>query len=158
MHAAMTLGLPAGGRVRAFWVFSIFMLAVAGTSPAAARDISGLAFVNDDGSPQVGGNTIHLWGIYIPPTGEQCTTFDRPPTCAPRAALALDFRIHGFVHCASRSVDEDGSINAACFVDRTALEHGEDLAACLLRAGWTVARPDAPIEYKTLEKTARRRG
>lgn len=121
----------------------------------AKADISGIAFVNRDGTLSIGARTIHLWGIYIPPTGEQCQTFERPPVCGPRAVLALKFKIQGFVHCDPKSVNQGGSINAVCVVDRTAFNPGQDLAAYLLRRGWAVARADAPIEYRTLEEMAR---
>ena len=140
------------------WLLASLLLAAASVRVAAASDISGITFVNHDGSLSVDGRTVHLWGIYIPPTGEACRTFERPPVCAPRAVLALDFRIQGFVDCDTKSVNGDGSVNAVCYVDRTALNRGKDLAAYLLRRGWAVALPDAPIEYKTLEQIARRRG
>ncbi len=115
-----------------------------------ADEISSYAFVQDDGSLKVSGRTIRLFGIYIPPTAQSCRTFERPVTCAPQAALALDFKIGAdFVHCTPRSRNDDGSITALCRVG------GNDLSAYLLERGWALALPDAPFEYAALEKIAR---
>jgi endonuclease YncB( thermonuclease family) len=101
---------------------------------------------------------IRLYGIYIPPTEITCRSFLQPRRCAPRASLALDFKIQGFVYCEEKSVNEDSSINAVCYADYTSVSKGEDLAAYLLEQGWAVALPDAPFEYHVLERIARNRG
>ena len=120
---------------------------------AAVADISGYAFEQDDGSLRMSGRIIRLFGIYIPPTAQSCRAFERPITCAPQAALALDFKIGAdFVHCEPRSKNEDGSIVALCRVG------GADLSAYLLERGWALALPDAPFEYAALEKIARHKG
>jgi endonuclease YncB( thermonuclease family) len=120
---------------------------------APAAEISGYAFVQDDGSLKVDGRLVRLFGIYIPPTSPSCRRFERPVTCAPRAALALDFRIGAeFVHCEPKSKNPDGEIVALCRAG------GEDLSAYLLTRGWAVALPDAPFEYAALEKIARHQG
>ncbi len=120
---------------------------------AAAAEISGHAFVQDDGSLKVDGRHIRLYGIYIPPTSTSCRSFERPVICAPRAALALDFRTSAdFVHCEPKSRDRDNTLVALCRVG------GEDLSAYMLTRGWAVALPDAPFEYSTLEKIARHQG
>ena len=130
----------------------LLVLALAETN-AAAAEISGYAFVQEDGSMKVDGRHVRLFGIYIPPTSQSCRTFERPVTCAPRAALALDFRIGAdFVHCEPRSKSADGEIVALCRVG------DEDLSAYLLTRGWAVALPDAPFEYSALEKIARQQG
>ena len=130
--------------------FLVFQLV---ETTAAAAEITGYAFVQDDGSMKVDGRHVRLFGIYIPPTSQSCRTFERPVTCAPRAALALDFKIGAeFVHCEPQSKDADGSIVALCRV------RGEDLSAYLLTRGWAVALPDAPFEYSVLEKIARQQG
>jgi len=130
----------------------LLVFALAETN-AVAAEISGYAFVQDDGSMKVDGRHVILYGIYIPPTSQSCRTFERPITCAPRAALALDFKIGAdFVHCEPQSKDADGSTVALCRVG------GEDLSAYLLTRGWAVALPDAPFEYSALEKIARNQG
>jgi len=110
-------------------------------SPLFAYEISSSAIVNNDGSLRIKGKTVHLYGIHIPETNQTCKTYRVPPACGSRAAVALDFKIDGFVRC-----------NASKFDD------GDDLSAYLLQKGWAVALPDAPFEYQTLEKIARTRG
>ena len=127
------------------------------TSAASASDISGHAFVQDNGSLRIGQRTVHLFGIYIPATTRACRTFERPIKCAPRAALALDFKIRGFVHCNQRATNPDRSVTAVCWTGRTRLSEGEDLGAYLLRKGWAAALPEGPYEYQVLEKIARTR-
>ena len=124
----------------------------------SAAELHSYALVQDDGSLRIQGRTVYLDGIYLPPTERQCEVRIRPVRCAQRAALALEFRIQGFVYCVPKSTNADGSLNASCFVDRTSFDPGEDLAAYLIRKGWALALPDAPFEYQALEKIARHRG
>jgi endonuclease YncB( thermonuclease family) len=125
------------------------------TAPWAMADpeISSFAFVQEDGSLKVAGYLIHLYGIYIPPTEQACSTFIRPIPCGPRASLALDFKISGdFVHCQPRATNPDGSLTASC------RSGNEDLSEWMLQSGWAVALPDAPFEYFTMERIAHSRG
>lgn len=137
------------------WVPVLALSLLLALSAAAVRadEISSYAFVQDDGTLRVSGYTIRLFGIYIPPTAQSCRTFERPVTCAPQAALALDFKIGAdFVHCIPQTHNDDGSITAVCRAG------GTDLSAYLLERGWALALPDAPFEYVALEKIARQRG
>ena len=119
----------------------------------AFGEIVSYAFVQDDGTLRVSGETIRLYGIYIPPTDKSCHSFVRPVTCGTRASLALDFKIGvEFVHCEQKIRYSDGSISALCRA------RGEDLSAWMLKQGWALALPDAPFEYTALEKIARARG
>ena len=131
------------------YVLATACLLLAG--PAFAQ-VSSYAFVNDDGSLRIKGRTYRLSGIHVPRTAQACRTFQRPLTCGSRAALALDFKIQGFVRCETRDKNDDGTISAYCTAD------GDDLAAYLLGRGWALALPDAPFEYQALEKIARHRG
>jgi len=126
-------------------------------SPLAAREISSSAIVNDDGSLRIDGKTIHLAGIYIPRTGNTCSRNKLPPFCGSRAAIALDFKISGFVRCELLGSNSDGSYVGWCRVKASHFSEGEDLSAYLLEYGWAVALPDASFEYQTLEKIARSR-
>ena len=126
--------------------------------PAGAAQLHSYALVQDDGSLKIKGKTVHLDGVYLPPTERQCQTRIRPVRCAERAVLALEFRIQGFVHCFPKSTNSDRSLNAVCYVDRTSFDAGEDLAAYLIRKGWALALPDAPFEYHALEEIARHQG
>lgn len=122
---------------------------------AGAREIVGIPIVEDDGSLSIKGQTIELYGIYLPQTERQCRRWERPVRCAPRSALALDFRVRGFVSCEPRGRSEAGRIQAICHVDRTGLSPGEDLAAYLIQRGWALALPGAPFEYHAMERIAR---
>jgi len=125
---------------------------------ASARELVGHAIVRSDGSLLIKELVVHLDGIYLPPTDRQCRDWIRPVRCDSRAVLALDFKVKGFIHCFVQSENEDGSLNAVCYVDRTSFERGEDLAAYLLERGWAIALPSAPFEYHAIEKIALSRG
>jgi hypothetical protein len=135
-------------------IFLASSIVVAVSLCASANDeISSFAFVQEDGSLNISGNLIHLYGIYIPPTDHTCYTFVRPMPCGTRASLALDFKIGGdFVHCINRAFNPDGSIVASC---RTG---NEDLSEWLLQKGWAVALPSAPFQYAAMEKIAQAKG
>ena len=123
-----------------------------GWGSAIAADMNTYAFVQDDGSLRIQGETVRLYGIYIPPTDQTCQTFIRPVPCGTRASLALEFKIGAnFVRCKDLGRFPDGSIQGYCTVN------GEDLSAWMLTQGWALARPDAPFEYEALEKIARSR-
>jgi endonuclease YncB( thermonuclease family) len=136
-----------------------FAIALASTPPAAlAWDVSSYAGINEDSSLRISGKTIHLHGIHIPATNRSCRTTSIPPVCGSRAAVALDFKIDGFVRCELLQRNADGSYMGHCRVNVSSFDEGEDLSAYLLERGWAVALPNAPIEYQTLEKIARSRG
>ncbi|MEO1079419.1 MAG: nuclease-like protein [Pseudomonadota bacterium] len=127
-------------------------------SPVAGREISSSARVNEDATLRIDGKTIHLYGVHVPDSGRQCTTNRRPQVCGTRAALALDFKIQGFVRCEIIERREDRSLVGRCRVNARGSDEGEDLSAYLLDRGWAVALPEAPVEYQALEKIARNRG
>jgi len=120
---------------------------------AARAEISSFAFVQEDGSLRISGYVVRLYGIYIPQTEQACHTFINPPMCAPRAALALEFKIGGnFIHCAEQALNPDGSVTASCTLDN------ENLSEWMLRNGWAVALPNAPFEYGVMQDMARAKG
>lgn len=131
-----------------------FLLSCVLSAPACAQDdISGFAFVRNDGTLQLGGYAVHLYGIYIPPTENTCYPFMRPVPCGSRASLALDFRISGnFVHCSQRTTNPDGSVMASCSVE------DQDLSEWMLQRGWALALPDAPFEFTAMERIAQSKG
>jgi len=139
-------------------VWSVIALQALSSAPVYAREISSYAFINEDGTLRIKRKTIHLYGIHIPKTGKHCNTNLRPPVCGSRAALALEFKIQGFVSCEIIEENTDGSLVGWCRVKASRLNEGEDLSAYLLERGWAVALPDAPVEYQALEKIAYRRG
>jgi endonuclease YncB( thermonuclease family) len=128
------------------------------SSAILAETLTSYAFVNDDGTLRIKKKTIHLYGIHIPKTSNNCRTNQHPPVCGQRAALALEFKIKSFVRCEITSDNPNGSLTGLCHVNYSKFEEGEDLSAYLLERGWAAALPDAPIEYHTLEKIARSRG
>jgi len=128
------------------------------SSSVPARELHSYALVQDDASLLVDGRRVRLHGIYLPDAGRRCRTRIRPVRCSSRAALALDFRIQGFVHCFPQARNADRSLNAICYVGRNRFHEGEDLAAHLLRLGWALALPGAPYEYHALERIARHNG
>lgn len=147
-------------RTRNFTVYqkvvSAFILLLFAVS-AGAREISSSARVNEDGSLRIDGKTIHLYGIHIPNIDYTCSKNKLPRFCGSRAAIALDFKISGFVRCEIMGENTDGSLVGWCRVNASHFSEGEDLSAYLLEHGWAAALPDAPIEYQTLEKIARTR-
>jgi len=137
---------------------SVLAISVLSAVPVSASEISSYAFINEDATLRIKRKTIHLYGIHIPKTGKHCNTNLRPPVCGSRAALALEFKIQGFVSCEIIEENTDGSLVGWCRVKASRLNEGEDLSAYLLERGWAVALPDAPVEYHALEKIARSRG
>jgi endonuclease YncB( thermonuclease family) len=134
-------------------IIATCMFVILGAPNVAAQEISSFASVREDGSLEVDGNWIRLYGIYIPPTDHTCYTFIDPIPCGTRASLALDFKIASdFVHCAPRATNNDGSIAASCSV------RDEDLSEWMLQNGWAVALPNAPYEYGAMEDIARAKG
>ena len=89
-----------------------------------------------------------------------CDAGFRPVRCGTRAALALERKLSGFVHCVETVVEGFGRLAAVCYVGRSRFDEGEDLGAFLIRQGLAVAAPDAPFEYVVQERIARanRRG
>lgn len=133
-------------------VIAAMLLALA---PATAiADFRSYAVVQDDGSLLIQNKLVRLYGIYIPQNGQFCTVNPRPPFCGTRAAAALDFKIQGFVTCQEMGTYSDGSISAVCWTRRSSFNEGEDLSAYLITQGLALAGPDAPFEYRALERIA----
>ena len=136
------------------WVVAVFIVLLgAPSSGMTAKKLSSYAFINDDGTLRIKGRTVHLFGIFIPPTNKICRTYIIPIRCGSRASLDLEFKIDGhFVHCQVMHKNPDRSLVAVCEAN------GVDLAAYLLGRGWAVALPEAPPRYGMLERAARSRG
>ena len=151
-----TLLMRRKNRPRLFTLFTLWCLCLA-SSRLLAYEVSSSAIVNEDGSLRIKGRTIQLFGIHIPRTSHTCDNYRRPPLCSSRAALALEFKIDGFVRCEIVGEAEDGSIIGKCHVNSSSFSEGDDLSAYLLERGWALALPDAPFEYQALEKIAQSR-
>ena len=119
--------------------------------PEASAALVSYATVRPDATLRVGSRLVRLYGIYIPPMGRTCRSTLRPAKCGSNAALALDFKIRGFVNCQPVRRHRDRSITALC------RNKGVDLSAYLIERGWAVALPDGPFEYRVLERIARAR-
>ena len=119
---------------------------------AGSASLTSFAKVRPDASLLVGSRVVRLYGIHVPSMGRTCRTNLRPVRCGSHAVLALDFKIRGFVQCRRVHRNRDRSVTALC------RNRGVDLGAYLIERGWAVARPDAPFEYRVLERIARERG
>lgn len=136
------------------WLSALWLAAGA----ADARELHSYALVQDDASLVIDGERVRLYGIYLPDTPRYCQTLVNPARCASRAALALEFKVAGFVRCYPQSENRDGSLNAICYVKRTRFNDGEDLGAYLIEQGWALALPHAPFAYQALERIAKHHG
>jgi endonuclease YncB( thermonuclease family) len=120
--------------------------------------VDGLATVQRDGSLHVGGETVRLFGTYIPDIEPTCRFVVRPPRCAARAVLALDFLVTGFVRCEIVRRGGGGGLEGICTAaGRDLFGPREDLGATLVLDGWALATAAAPEEYHALEALARSR-
>lgn len=123
----------------------------------SAETLHSYAIVNENATLRISGRTVRLYGVHIPETGNSCKFFFNPPSCGSRAAIALDFKIQGFVHCEVLAKHRNRTVTALCRVNRSAFDTGEDLSAYLLESGWALALPDAPFAYHAMERLARHR-
>jgi len=141
----------------------LIALAIALTAGLAAAqtlptEVSGPARVDDEGRLVVEGRRIRLHGIDIPLFERTCRRSVRPVRCAPRAVLALDGFVEGFVHCQPRAPAADADFAGRCTIRADRLfDDRIDLAELMLREGWAFARPGAPPRYHALERLARAR-
>lgn len=136
------------------------LVASLAAAPAAA-EVRSYAIVQDDGSLLVRGQIMRLYGVVIPLGGRYCQGWMGPARCrSSTAALALDFRIRGFVRCEPVEQYADGSVGAFCSVGSARLGDDEDLGAYLISRGHAFAAPWAPYEYAILQELAKvnRRG
>jgi endonuclease YncB( thermonuclease family) len=134
-------------------IVAVCLIYLALVAPVSAEELASYAFIQDDGTLRISGETVRLWGLYIPPTETACHEFQRPMNCGKRAKLALEFKIGvEFVHCEKKVRYADNTLGAVCRA------RGEDLGAYLLQMGWAMALPEAPFPYHAAEKIARSRG
>lgn len=130
-------------------IVALGLAAVAGD----AFSISSYALVNSDGSMRIKGRTFRLYGLFVPPSAYTCQRFWTPISCSTQVSIALEFKIgSNFVRCDTVAVNADDTESAYCSVN------GVDLGAYLIREGWALALPEAPLEYMMFERMARGRG
>jgi hypothetical protein len=152
--------LPGGVRMRKLWLGIVVTALLGGASlgsAAANRILDGLAIVQADGSLRVAGETVFLWGVYLPRLQRTCSTITRPPRCGAPSILVLDDLVDGFVRC---EVVREGrnAVQAVCTQrGRDLFGPREDIAADLIQRGWALAADDAPPQYRALEALAKSR-
>jgi endonuclease YncB( thermonuclease family) len=139
---------------------ALLLLSIAfAQSVGAAADIVSYAFVQDDATLRVRGQTVRLHGVYVVDIRPFCDSTFRPARCQTRAAVALASRIQGFVRCVPQIRYDDRSIGAFCSIKGTGTPSQQiDLGAYLIEQGWAVALPYAPFAYHTLQEIAKVNG
>jgi endonuclease YncB( thermonuclease family) len=142
---------------RSALVAGTLLLGSASVGAAGRPVVDGLATVQPDGSLRVGGETVRLFGTYIPDIEPTCRFAVRPPRCAARSVLALDFMVTGFVRCEILRDGGTGPEGICTVAGRYLFGPREDLGAELILDGWALATRDAPEEYHALEALARSR-
>jgi endonuclease YncB( thermonuclease family) len=140
-------------RSLALAVIGVFLCAIPGLA-----EFRSYAVVQQDASLIIQNRVVRLFGIYIPEDRQFCDQSFNPRYCGNRAAAALNSKIQGFVTCEEMGTYDDGSIGAICWTKRSAFDEGIDLGAYLIRQGLALAGPDAPFEYRALERIAERNG
>lgn len=122
---------------------------------AAPWVIEGPARVLSDGTIEVGDERIRLYGIWLPQSGRTCSTLLRPTFCAPRSVVVLFEKVQGFLTCEVVRRLADGTLEAFCGQRaRRLFDPHEDVGAAMVEQGWALAKPDAPPEYRALERLA----
>ena len=66
------------------YIVALCLAVAAPAALAAGRVVDGLAIVQADGSLRLGGETVWLYGTYIPDIEPTCQFVVRPPRCAAR--------------------------------------------------------------------------
>jgi endonuclease YncB( thermonuclease family) len=141
-----------------FRLLSVAVVALLLCARPSAAEFRSYAVVQDDGSLLIQNRVVRLFGVYIPDPKQFCDTQLRPAFCGNRAAVALNFKIQGFVTCQEMGTYDDGSISAVCWTKRSNFSEGTDLGAYLIREGLALAGPDAPYEYQALQRIAEANG
>ena len=144
------------GRLRGWCVLAL-LLALPGGASAGARVLDGLAIVQADGSLRVDGETVYLYGVYLPRLERTCSSLVLPPRCGAPSVLVLNDLVDGFVRC---QVVREGrnAVQGICTQPgRDLFGERVDIAATLVRRGWALAADEAPAQYRALEALAKSR-
>jgi hypothetical protein len=137
----------------------LVFLAFTGAAHAQPRIFEGPANVQSDGSIDIHGDRIRLFGIWLPNIQRTCSRLLDPTFCASSPVVVLFEKVRGFLLCQQVSELGDGTFEAYCGLRaRRMLDPREDLGAMMIEEGWALARPDAPPEYRALERLAESRG
>jgi endonuclease YncB( thermonuclease family) len=146
-------------RARRFgWLTLLWLsLLTAGPAAGAPRILDGLAIVQNDGSLRVAGETVYLYGVYLPRLERTCRTLVRPTRCGAPSILVLNDLVDGFVRCQVVRQGRDAVQGICTQAGRDLFGPREDIAATLVQRGWALAADNAPPEYRALEALARSR-
>jgi endonuclease YncB( thermonuclease family) len=137
----------------------VAVLLAAPAAVAAPWVIEGPARVLEDGTLDIGGERVRLYGIWLPRLGRTCSTLLRPTFCAPIPVVVLYEKVQRFLACEVVRRLSDGTLEAFCGSrGRRLFDPREDLGAAMVEEGWALARTDAPPEYRALERLAESRG
>ncbi len=119
----------------------------------AGAEIVGKARVFDGDTLEVGGQTVRLYGIDAPESGQTCVAGGQSWPCGENAAFALAYATaEHWLRCAAKGRDAAGRIVAVCFTGPY------DVGARLVREGWARADPAASPGYAEEEAQAKRAG
>jgi endonuclease YncB( thermonuclease family) len=136
----------------------LVLLTLATAAQAQPRVLEGPANVNSDGTIDIQGERIRLFGIWLPDIQRTCSRLLDPTFCAASPVVVLFEKVRGFLLCQEVNELGDGTIEAYCGLRaRRMLDPREDLGAMMIEEGWALARPDAPPEYRALERLAESR-
>ncbi len=139
-------------RLLAAQAFAALAFAVGIAAVPARADFSSYAIVRTDGSMSIAGRVVRLQGIWLPTDDYACAVNERPPRCPSRPVMNLTSKIGAeFVRCQELGYDAAGAVLGRCSV------LGEDLGGWMVRNGWAMAGPDAPMEYLQWERLAESR-
>lgn len=145
-------------------LFLFALAALAGARPGlgaegAAAPIIGSArsaVVFDGDSFDFAGRHVQLAGIDAPELGQRCEKNDEPAaTCGLTAAYELRKRLQldpRPLRCWPESETAEATVLATCAAGET------DLALVLVESGYAWTLPDAQIDYRLAEETARDSG
>jgi hypothetical protein len=139
------------------WVALALAMLAPAQAIAATRVLDGLAIVQADGSLRVDGETVYLYGVYLPRLERTCRTFLRPPRCGAPSVLVLDDLVDGFVRCQVVRQGRDAVQGICTQAGPDLFGPREDIAATLVQNGWALAAENAPPQYRVLEALARSR-
>lgn len=131
-------------------LFGAVVVAILAAGPVAAADLVGKARVVDGDTLEIAGRFVQIFAVDAPEERQTCDSRGLEWPCGTEAIFALAREVAGaWVVCEDRGRDEFSRMVGKCRVG------DYDLGATLVRAGWAVAAPAAPMVYAAEEAAAR---